>query len=91
MYSRVPGAQVQNLSETGPIWTLPCDREINSTILFGNKSFPIHPLDMNFALTTSENQTCVGAVRIHLYGTCGHNLTVPSFSQSRPALRQTMT
>ncbi|KAI0248606.1 aspartic peptidase domain-containing protein, partial [Lactifluus subvellereus] len=61
IYSHIPGAKFQNLSATGPIYTLPCDAEVNSTVLFGDKSFPIHPLDMTFSLTNSPgNQTCVG-------------------------------
>jgi hypothetical protein len=40
---------------------LPCNAEINTTFLFGNRAFPIHSLDTNFMLqNSSTNQICVG-------------------------------
>ncbi|KAH9989723.1 aspartic peptidase domain-containing protein [Russula compacta] len=61
IYSRIPGAQFENLTTTGPIWTLPCGIEINTTLLFSNKSFPIHPFDMNVSMRNSSgDQICVG-------------------------------
>ncbi|KAF8500865.1 aspartic peptidase domain-containing protein [Russula emetica] len=61
IYSRLPGAQFINVTATGPVWTLPCDVEVNTTLLFGNVSYPVHPLDMSLNLTDSSgNQTCVG-------------------------------
>jgi hypothetical protein len=64
IYSRIPGAQFANITATGPVWTLPCNAEVNSTLLFGNRSFPIHPLDMSFSLNSTGEQICVGGVRI---------------------------
>ena len=65
IYSGVPGANFTNITSTGPVWTLPCTAEINTTMLFGNVSFPIHPLDTSFNMTDSSgNQICVGGVRI---------------------------
>ncbi|KAN0127405.1 Aspartic peptidase domain containing protein, partial [Lactarius tabidus] len=65
IYSRFPGAQFDNNTATGPMWTLPCTTEVNATIQFGNMSYPIHPLDINFSFTdssnSSEDQTCYGA------------------------------
>jgi hypothetical protein len=65
IYSRVPEAKFENLTMTGPVWTLPCNAEVNITLLFGNKSFPIHPLDTSFSMTNSSgNEICVGGVRV---------------------------
>ncbi|KAI0304312.1 aspartic peptidase domain-containing protein [Multifurca ochricompacta] len=62
IYSRIPEAKFENISATGPIWTIPCTTEVNTTIIFGNKSYPIHPLDMNFSLKNSSgDETCVGS------------------------------
>ncbi|KAI9508863.1 acid protease [Russula earlei] len=61
IYSRISGAQFQNLTTTGPIWTLPCNAEVNTTLIFGNISLPIHPLDTSFNLQgPTGNQFCVG-------------------------------
>ncbi|KAH9020772.1 aspartic peptidase domain-containing protein [Lactarius hengduanensis] len=68
IYSRIPNATFDNNTASGPMWTLPCTTEVNTTIQFGNMSYPIHPLDINFCFTdssnasdTSDNQTCFGA------------------------------
>ncbi|KAH9179356.1 aspartic peptidase domain-containing protein [Lactarius sanguifluus] len=68
IYSRIPNAIFDNNTASGPMWTLPCTTEVNTTIQFGNMSYPIHPLDINFSFTdfsnasdTSDNQTCFGA------------------------------
>ncbi|KAH8998456.1 aspartic peptidase domain-containing protein [Lactarius akahatsu] len=68
IYSRIPNATFDNNTANGPMWTLPCTTEVNTTIQFGNMSYPIHPLDINFSFTdssnasdTSDNQTCFGA------------------------------
>lgn len=65
IYSRIPEAKFDNNTANGPMWTLPCTTEVNTTIQFGNISYPIHPLDINFSFTdsldSSEDQTCFGA------------------------------
>ncbi|KAF8271974.1 aspartic peptidase domain-containing protein [Lactarius quietus] len=65
IYSGFPGAQFDNNTANGPMWTLPCTTEVNTTIRFGNMSYPMNPLDINFSFTdssnSSEDQTCYGA------------------------------
>ncbi|KAI0067567.1 acid protease [Artomyces pyxidatus] len=64
IYSRIEGAQFQNINATGPIWTLPCDAEVNVTIRIGGQPFPIHPLDTNFELQLPDDNgthLCVGS------------------------------
>ncbi|KAI0064162.1 acid protease [Artomyces pyxidatus] len=64
IYSRFEGAQYQNLSSTGPIWTLPCDVEVNITFKIGGQAIPIHPLDTNLDLNLQDNngnKICVGS------------------------------
>jgi hypothetical protein len=60
IYSRIPGAEFVNVTATGPVWTMPCNVEVNITMLFGNISIPIHPLDTSFSLNASSGQICVG-------------------------------
>ncbi|KAG2362942.1 hypothetical protein BDR07DRAFT_1405544, partial [Suillus spraguei] len=50
--------------DTGEIWTLPCDQELNATFLFAGIEFPIHPLDLNFDY---GNNQCVGAFQPFSY------------------------
>lgn len=65
IYSGFPGAQFTNVTATGPVWTLPCDIEVNTTLFFGNMSYPVHPLDTSLNLTDSSGtQICVGGVCI---------------------------
>ncbi|KAI0051051.1 acid protease [Auriscalpium vulgare] len=64
IYSGFEGAKYQNLSLTGPIWTLPCDIEVNITFKIGGQSYPVHPLDANLDLQVTDadgKKTCIGA------------------------------
>lgn len=85
IYSRFPGAQFDNNTANGPMWTLPCTTEVNTTIQIGNASYPIHPLDINFSFTdssnSSEGQTCYGAVCIHAYSPYFPSFNIYSFNQ----------
>jgi hypothetical protein len=95
IYSGFAGAQFNNNTANGPMWTLPCTTEVNATIRFGNTPYPIHPLDINFSFTdssnSSEDQTCYGAVCNHTHSPCFPSLTIYSFNQLRLALRLIMT
>ena len=49
-----------------PVWTLPCDFELNITFKFGGVAYPMHPLDtvMRDIVGPADDQgsaTCVGA------------------------------
>ncbi|KAI0374041.1 acid protease [Pilatotrama ljubarskyi] len=67
IYSRVPGAKYVNISATAtPVWTLPCNVELNITFKFGGVSYPVHPLDtvmddLQGPLDDKGKPTCVGA------------------------------
>ncbi|KAI0706826.1 acid protease [Cerioporus squamosus] len=67
IYGRVPGATFTNVTGgTAPMWTLPCETELNITFVFANVSYPIHPLDtVTSALQgppdANGDPTCVGA------------------------------
>ncbi|KAL6310369.1 acid protease [Sparassis latifolia] len=65
IYGRVPGAKFANFTNTGPVWTVPCDVELNVTFKFGNVSFPINPLDTNLDTLNEQNANgstiCVGS------------------------------
>ncbi|EMD37877.1 hypothetical protein CERSUDRAFT_114514 [Gelatoporia subvermispora B] len=66
IYGRFPQASFQNVTQAGlgPVWTLPCDVEVNITFKFGGVSFPIHPLDTNYDdgfVYPNGTKFCVGA------------------------------
>ncbi|KAG9315851.1 aspartic peptidase domain-containing protein [Chiua virens] len=48
LYSAIPNSVLENVSNLGEIWVLPCDQEVSATFIFGGIEFPIHPLDLNF-------------------------------------------
>ncbi|KAI0743537.1 acid protease [Daedaleopsis nitida] len=67
IYARVPGAVFTNVTGgTAPMWTLPCDTELNVTFVFAGQQYPIHPLDtvtsaLRGPADANGNPTCVGA------------------------------
>ena len=89
IYSKVPGAQLTNVSNLGEIYTLPCKAEVNVTFVFSGTKYPIHPLDTNMNGTDlgitdgTGTDICIGAVSINLI-MC--NSTVPNnrMSQFQP-------
>ncbi|KAH8107881.1 acid protease [Cristinia sonorae] len=67
IYGRVPGAELKNLTGVGggPIYTVPCDAELNITFVLGGVRIPIHPLDtVSDSLGRTDdlgNTICIGA------------------------------
>ncbi|KAI0045589.1 acid protease, partial [Auriscalpium vulgare] len=64
LYSGFEGAVYQNISGLGPIWTLPCDIEVNITFNIGGQSYPIHPLDATLDVGITDDNgknSCIGA------------------------------
>ena len=63
IYGRVPGASFDTQNGW---WTVPCDQEINVTVVIAGQNYPIHPLDTSSENidTTTQNgvQMCVGTV-----------------------------
>ncbi|KAJ7914475.1 aspartic peptidase domain-containing protein [Mycena leptocephala] len=45
IYSGFNGAELINDPSVGQIWLVPCTQEVNVTLKFGGKAFPVHPLD----------------------------------------------
>ncbi|EGN98610.1 hypothetical protein SERLA73DRAFT_89540 [Serpula lacrymans var. lacrymans S7.3] len=65
IYGKVNGSSLQNVTELGgTFWVVPCDEEINATFIFGGVHYPIHPLDLNFAV---RDDFCVGAFQPFSY------------------------
>lgn len=58
IYSRFPGAEYVSVAGIGSTYILPCDAEVNVTLKFAGKSFPMHPLDM----TMDPNVLGLGSV-----------------------------
>ncbi|KAH9080403.1 aspartic peptidase domain-containing protein [Lactarius deliciosus] len=58
IYSRIPNATFDNNTASGPMWTLPCTTEVNTTIQFGNMSLVLA-------------QVCTP---LHIYHACPHCL-----------------
>ncbi len=67
IYSRVPGAKLATIDASpSPVWTVPCDFELNITFKFGGVAYPVHPLDTVMRDITGPvddqgSATCVGA------------------------------
>lgn len=65
IYSGIKGAQYNSSQGS---WILPCDQEINISFVIGGVTYPIHPLDTNFASTNDDGSvTCIGSVSIVLF------------------------
>ncbi|KAF7364914.1 Peptidase A1 domain-containing protein [Mycena venus] len=69
IYSQFNGAELINDKSIGQVWILPCTQEVNITLKFGGKSYPVHPLDAaidpaTFGLspyqTSSGQNACLG-------------------------------
>ncbi|KAJ7367303.1 aspartic peptidase domain-containing protein [Mycena albidolilacea] len=45
IYGSFQDAELVNDPSIGQIWTLPCTQEVNITLKFGGKAYPVHPLD----------------------------------------------
>lgn len=59
IYGRVPGA---SFDTTNGWWTVPCDQEVNITIVIGGQKYPVHPFDTVSSDISNSNGQCVGAV-----------------------------
>lgn len=55
MYSSVPGAVFDESSS----YTLPCDTQLNISMVFGRYVYPIHPIDV---VTTGDVNSTTGHV-----------------------------
>lgn len=65
-YSKVEGAKLENVTNLGIAWTLPCDKEVNVSFKIGGATYHVHPLDATIVPDKSNklnNNICVGAVR----------------------------
>lgn len=60
IWSAVPGAS--RAAQSQGFYTFPCRTQINITISFGGKAWPISSDDMNLGPVTSSGQTCAGAI-----------------------------
>ncbi|KIJ43065.1 hypothetical protein M422DRAFT_779838 [Sphaerobolus stellatus SS14] len=59
IYQQVPGSIFD--SDAG-FWILPCDQEVNLTVVIGNQKYPIHPWDTSMKLKLNGTpQRCYGA------------------------------
>ncbi|KAK7048656.1 peptidase A1 domain-containing protein [Favolaschia claudopus] len=45
VYGQFTGAQLVNDPAVGQVWIVPCAQEVNITLKFGGKAYPVHPLD----------------------------------------------
>ncbi|KAH9948706.1 aspartic peptidase domain-containing protein [Amylocystis lapponica] len=58
MYKNVPGA---NFSKDLQSYILPCDTRLNISMVFGENTYPINPMDATYVLYENNITTCVGA------------------------------
>jgi len=76
IYSLYYGAEFINIPSLGATWIVPCDQEINMTLIFGRTPYPIHPLDMTIEpgvfgldnIVNSEGKnSCIGTFQPFTY------------------------
>ncbi|KAJ7143496.1 aspartic peptidase domain-containing protein [Mycena crocata] len=69
IYSQFSGAELVDDPSVGKVWILPCTQEVNVTLKFGGKAYPVHPLDSTidptiFGLSPRKNSqganACLG-------------------------------
>ncbi|KAJ6584097.1 aspartic peptidase domain-containing protein [Mycena vulgaris] len=69
VYSRFDGAELVKDPSLGNVWIVPCTQEVNVTLKFGGKAYPVHPLDTTidpkiFNLAPRKNSkgvnSCIG-------------------------------
>ncbi|KAJ7079759.1 aspartic peptidase domain-containing protein [Mycena belliarum] len=66
IYGQFSGAELVNDTAVGQIWIVPCKQEVNVTLKFGGKSYPVHPLDSTidpkiFGLSARTNSAGVNS------------------------------
>jgi hypothetical protein len=59
IYGRIQNAHFEPKNN---VWVIPCDREVNITLVIGGVRYPIHPLDTS--LLVPGNTMCFGTVRL---------------------------
>ncbi|KAH9949576.1 acid protease [Amylocystis lapponica] len=64
IYGRVPGANFTSYTQTGQVWTVPCNVELNVTFKFGGISFPVNPVDTSsdafYVKDANGDSVCIG-------------------------------
>ncbi|KAF8195466.1 aspartic peptidase domain-containing protein [Pholiota molesta] len=77
IYGRLRDSEFHEVSGIGGVYVLPCAQEVNVTLVFSGKSYPMHPLDMTLeptsiglpALHTRQGQSaCIGTFQPFTYG-----------------------
>jgi hypothetical protein len=54
IYGSFKDAELINDPSIGQIWILPCTQEVNITLKFGGKAYPVHPLDAAMCVLASS-------------------------------------
>ncbi|THH26649.1 hypothetical protein EUX98_g7539 [Antrodiella citrinella] len=67
MYADIPGAQFDGQSS----YIVPCDVRVNVTLVFGNLTYPIHPIDLTSPNSIADDGTflCQGTFSYNFPGT----------------------
>ncbi|KAJ7213840.1 acid protease [Mycena pura] len=73
IYGRFNGAVLSTMdpndASSANVWLMPCDQEVNITLIFGGKLYPVHPMDVTvdpkiFGMSPRENSAgqnlCMG-------------------------------
>ncbi|KAF9449184.1 acid protease [Macrolepiota fuliginosa MF-IS2] len=61
IWAAVPGSQEIGAQMPG-FWAFPCNTNIQVSMAFGGKSWPINPTDMNLGAIDRTGQLCVGGI-----------------------------
>ncbi|KAJ7441571.1 aspartic peptidase domain-containing protein [Mycena latifolia] len=67
MYSSIPGAQVMDVADRGPTWTVPCNSTAIVTLYFGGQPFPIHPLDLSDVIVDSVTNATICVTPLQIF------------------------
>ncbi|KJA21229.1 hypothetical protein HYPSUDRAFT_140963 [Hypholoma sublateritium FD-334 SS-4] len=76
IYGRYAESEYREVPGFGGVYVLPCEQEVNLTLKFFGKSYPMHPLDMTMdptsvnlsALETADGQNaCIGTFQPFTY------------------------
>ena len=54
IYGRYAQSEYREVPGFGGVYVLPCEQEVNLTLKFSGKSYPMHPLDMTMYAHCSQ-------------------------------------
>ncbi|KAF8473673.1 acid protease [Russula ochroleuca] len=59
IYANIPGSAL-NTSDSGDVWTFPCNTTVNASLVFGNTTFKISPDKFSLGPVSQGSDLCLG-------------------------------